>query len=298
MQRRKALFIGEAMIEISGGSQALKLGYAGDVLNTAWHMRRLMPATDWSVVFFTATGRDVQSQAMRDFITRCDIEIAGSPALDGYHPGLYMIHQQDGDRHFTYWRKSSAARHLADDRDSLWQAMADADIVYFSGITLAILPLARRLSFLRDIKRAGARGARIVFDPNIRRTLWSSPSQMRAALTNAAGLADVVLPSFADERECFKDASLVACAERYARWGAAEVVVKNGGDRMVAACHGEIEHLELDRATQIVDPTGAGDAFNAGYLAARTLGETVTDSVHAGHRLAVDVIGRHGAIGW
>lgn len=298
MTKGKALFIGEAMIEISGQASALKFGFAGDVLNTAWHMRRLLPDSDWDVAFFTATGRDVHSRSMRDFITRSGIELAGSPALETHHPGLYIIHQENGDRQFTYWRKNSAARHLADDGDALWEAMAAADIVYFSGITLAILPLTRRLSFLRDVKRVRERGAKVAFDPNIRRVLWNSPSQMRAGLTAAARLADIVLPSFADERQHFKDASLVACANRYVRWGAQEVIVKNGAGLIVAAFEGVTKDVPLGSATEVVDPSGAGDAFNAGYLAARLGGQSVLPSVEAGHRLALDVIGRHGAIGW
>lgn len=297
MTVQKALFIGEAMIEISGEAGALKLGFAGDVLNTAWYMRRLLSAADWEVAFFTATGRDIHSQAMRSFIRQSGIELAGSPELEAYLPGLYIIHQENGDRRFTYWRKNSAARHLADDGDVLWQAMVDANVIYFSGITLAILPLARRLSFLRSVKRARLRGARVVFDPNIRRELWSSQSQLRAVLSNAARLADIVLPSFGDEREQFRDASPIACAERYSRWGVPEVIVKNGGGLMAVISEGRTEEIELEQAIQVVDPTGAGDAFNAGYLAARTLGDTIVGSVYAGHRLALDAISRHGAIG-
>lgn len=298
MSRQKALFIGEAMVEISGEAGALKLGFAGDVLNTAWHMRRLLPTADWEVAFFTATGCDIHSKAMRNFIRQSGIELVGSPELEAYNPGLYIIHQENGDRKFTYWRKNSAARRLADNGDALRKAMADANIIYFTGITLAILPPTKRLSFLRDVKRARLRGARTVFDPNIRRTLWNSQSQCRAALSNASRMADIVLPSFGDDREHFKDASPIACAERYARWGVPEVVVKDGGRPMVVANEGRTEEFVLERATNVVDPTGAGDAFNAGYLAARTLGETIGRSVDAGHRLALDVISRHGAIGW
>lgn len=297
MTRQKALFIGEAMIEISGEAGALKLGFAGDVLNTAWHVRRLLPAKDWEVAFFTATGCDIHSKAMRNFVRQSGIELAGSPEFEAYNPGLYIIHQENGDRQFTYWRKDSAARRLADNGDALWKAMADANIVYFSGITLAILPLTKRLSFLRAVKRARLRGARVVFDPNIRRGLWNSQSQLRAALTNTSRLADMVLPSFDDEREHFKDASPIACAERYSRWGVPEVVVKNGGSLMVVASEGRTQQIDLERVTEVVDPTGAGDAFNAGYLAARMLGETIGRSVDAGHRLALDVIGGHGALG-
>lgn len=45
-----------------------------------------------------------------------------------------------------------------------------------------------------------------------------------------------------------------------------------------------------------VDTSGAGDAFNAGYLFARLSGEDPQTAALAGHRLAGWVIGRPGAI--
>jgi 2-dehydro-3-deoxygluconokinase len=45
-----------------------------------------------------------------------------------------------------------------------------------------------------------------------------------------------------------------------------------------------------------VDTSGAGDAFNGGYLAARMDGASVEDAVMAGHRLAGWCVMRSGAI--
>jgi 2-dehydro-3-deoxygluconokinase len=45
-----------------------------------------------------------------------------------------------------------------------------------------------------------------------------------------------------------------------------------------------------------VDTSGAGDAFNAGYLHARLSGATPTEAANEGHRLAGWVVMRPGAI--
>ncbi len=47
---------------------------------------------------------------------------------------------------------------------------------------------------------------------------------------------------------------------------------------------------------QPVDTTGAGDSFNAGYLAARLTGASPVDAARAGHALAGRVIMHRGAI--
>jgi 2-dehydro-3-deoxygluconokinase len=46
----------------------------------------------------------------------------------------------------------------------------------------------------------------------------------------------------------------------------------------------------------VVDTTGAGDAFNAAYLAARLEGRTPEAAVRAGQALAGQVVGSPGAI--
>ena len=46
----------------------------------------------------------------------------------------------------------------------------------------------------------------------------------------------------------------------------------------------------------VVDATGAGVSFNAGYLAARLDGTAPQDAARAGHATASVVIGHHGAL--
>jgi len=294
--QQRFVSIGECMIEMSGGEdRQYRLGYAGDTLNTAWYMRALLGA-DWSVDYFTGLGEDRYSADIREFLDANNIGTSHIRTVPGRRPGLYMIHQDKGDRHFTYWRDTSAAKLLADDKPALHAAVEGASVVYFSGITLAILAPRARGRLLGAIVRARDAGAKIVFDTNIRPALWTSPRVMTSVLTAAASLCDIVLPTHTDEAPLFGDTSIEDTADRYLELGVEEVVVKDGaGEALIATAYERVKVAPQPNAT-VVDATGAGDSFNGGYLSARLAGQSLQQSAEAGHRIAAVVIGQKGAL--
>lgn len=294
---KRFVSIGECMLEMSGGEGGLyKLGYAGDTLNTAWYMRALLPA-DWTVDYVTALGDDMYSGQMREFLAAAGIGTSHIQTIAGKRPGLYLIHQEKGDRHFTYWRGQSAAKQMADDRDALESAIDGADMVYFSGISLAILVPRARGRLLKAIVKARDKGAKVVFDTNLRPALWTSPAIMKSTLTAAAHIADIVLPTHTDEAPLFGDATPEATAQRYLDIGVEEVVAKDGANpALVALQNGEKHSVAATKAEKVVDATGAGDSFNGGYLTARIAGASPEDAVKRGHAVAGIVIGHKGAL--
>jgi 2-dehydro-3-deoxygluconokinase len=237
------------------------------------------------------------SDQMRAFIDKAGIGTGHIQTIAGRRPGLYMIHQAKGDRHFTYWRGQSAAKLLADDTEALEAALVGADIVYFSGISMAILAPRARGRLMRTIVTAREAGAKVVFDPNVRPALWTSPKIMASTLTAAATIADIVLPTHSDEAPVFGDTSPEATAERYLKIGASEVVVKNGAEAaLVVTRDGVRESVPAPKAEKVVDATGAGDSFNGGYLSARERGVPPVEAARLAHKVAGVVIGHKGAL--
>ena len=293
----RIISIGEAMVELSASDQPdlWRLGVAGDTLNTAWYLRRLMPR-DWQIDYLTRVGTGEFSQKLLDFLTAEGIgtdHIARDPERE---IGLYAISLKDGERSFSYWRDSSAARRLADDPGALARALRGARMAYLSGITLAILPEEGRASLMQALTEARDAGTIVVFDPNLRPRLWEDATTMTDTVMAAARLSDTVLPSHDDEATWFGDADPAATAQRYAAAGAGCVIVKNGAGPMVACEDGQHSAHEPVPARAIVDTTAAGDSFNAAYLAARLQGAPLAAAVRAGATLAARVIGARGAL--
>lgn len=292
---KRIVSVGECMIELSGGEGGLyRMGFAGDTLNCIWYARARLPA-EWTTDYVTALGDDAYSGEMRAFMTRHGIGTDRIQTIPGRRPGLYMIRQVAGDRHFTYWRDTSAARLIAEDQAALDAAFAGADLIYFSGISLAILLPRARGRLLKAIVRARDAGSLIAFDPNARPALWRSVAVMGAVHTVAAGLCDIVLPTFPDEKATFGDASAEETATRYLALGAREVAVKDGGAPAIIAT-AERRDSVAPSPSEVVDATGAGDSFNGAYLAARLEGAEPVEAARAAHEVAGIVIGHKGAL--
>lgn len=290
------LAVGECMVEMAPtGEGTFAMGFAGDTLNTAWYARKCLPA-DWTVGYCTAVGRDQVSDQMLGFLQQSGIDVGPVRRLDDRTVGLYMIQLKDGERSFAYWRSQAAARQLAADAGQLQAAVADAALIYFSGITLAILPERDRDTFFDALRAARVRGAKTAFDPNLRPRLWETEDTMRACVTEAAGLCDFVMPSFEDELAHFGDRAADVSADRYLSAGAGMVVVKNGPEEVICASSESRQAFQPRPVSNIVDTTAAGDSFNAAFLAEYLVSGNIAASVDAGARLAGTVIQHRGAL--
>lgn len=290
------LSIGECMVELAATAEGTyRQGFAGDTFNMAWHARRALSA-DWDVQYFTAVGDDEFSTRMLAFMEREGIGTRYVGRLAKKAPGLYMISLKDGERSFTYWRDSSAARHLADNAEKLRAAINAADAIFFSGITLAILPAAARNVFLGEMAKAKADGKAVAFDSNIRLRLWPESSELQQAIAAAAYAATLALPTGEDEFAIFGDRCAEDVAARYRGWGMSEVVVKCGSDPALIVHGGGDLRIGPSEKVTPVDTTGAGDSFNGAYIAARLAGETPESAGRRAHANAARVIQSYGAL--
>lgn len=289
------IVVGEGMLELSrayaGEADRWTLGHGGDTLNTAVHLARL----GQQVGFITALGSDPFSWSLRTDWAGEGLDLSLMRTDPDRRPALYAITTDaQGERSFTYWRGDSAARRmfaLGDNADVLAAGVA-AELLYFSMISLAILPPEGRETLFDLCAAVRAGDGRVVFDSNYRPALWDSPEAARAVHLRAIALADIGLPTREDEQALTGLGDPAAIDRAWRDRGVGEVVVKLGGDGCFA--DGAIRPVPTPMAA--VDTTGAGDAFNAGYLHARLKGRSVAESIASGHRLAGHVIMRRGGI--
>ncbi len=292
-----SIFIfGEAMLEYHSHGGANGLRYGGDTLNTAIHMARM----GLDVAYVTALGTDPVSDAL--------VMAWADEGIDTRHilrhptrsPGIYAIHVDgNGERSFLYWRDQSAARDMfaLPEMAKVLEEAGKASLLYFSLISLAILPEEGRNALLDLARSVRSNGGKVAYDSNFRRNLWQSMDEARHNSDLAIGVSDIGLPTNIDE-QLLCDESLLESriAMRWHEKGCAEIIVKAGENGcLYSAGSTAARHFDAQRVA-VVDSSGAGDAFNAGFLASRHKGRNVETAVQSGQQLAAWVIQRSGAI--
>ena len=289
------LGLGECMVELaSAGENLWKQGFAGDVLNTLWYARaELTP--DWVVQFHSAVGVDSISDDMLAFISAANIECQTMPRIADRAPGLYSIHLNEAERSFTYWRETSAAKLMMADRDLFWRNVAAADLVYVTGITLAILPDQDCDDLIDGVRAHMKPDATLCFDPNIRPRLWQDPVRMKACITAMAAASDLVLPSFDDEKTIFNDKTPAETAARYGGQGQL-VIVKDGAAPTLVSQNGQSQSIPVPPVADVVDTTAAGDSFNGAFLAEWLQSKDPARAVAAAQQCSGKVVGTKGAL--
>ena len=294
--KTRLLAIGEVMAETrSIGDGNFAIGFAGDTYNTAVYAARQLGVVG-AVSYLTRIGADPLSVALMDRVGEEGIDVSHVAIDPDRNIGIYSVStDRDGERSFHYWRADSAARRLFAVEETAI-SMPQADIIYLSGISLAILTPVARQRLVDALASRRAEGAKIAFDSNYRPKLWEDATTARSTMQAMWEIADFALPSIDDEMALFGDASEEEVIDRFAKKTWQGIAIKRGVRGPLSLHLAADEHPDFPSAGTVVDTTAAGDSFNGGYLAACLEGAGEVERLLAGHELASRVVGVNGAI--
>ncbi|MEL0607270.1 sugar kinase [Vibrio echinoideorum] len=301
--------IGECMIELNGAPfGTMQQTYGGDTLNAAVYLNRSATSHSSSTntprirtSYITALGADSISQEM---LKRWQDEGLSTDLVlidEQRSPGLYLIQLDDvGERTFLYWRNDSAARYMVQHPgfDKITAQLCDVDMVFLSGISLAILPHSDQLKLLTIIQGLRERGVTIAFDSNYRPKLWDSEDAIKETYQLAYQATDITLVTFDDEQLLWQDTHPQDTIKRLHALGVKTIVVKLGPEGCLISENPENEPVKIKTTPveTVVDSTSAGDSFNGGFLSCYLAGGSIEEACHQGNALARLVIQHHGAI--
>ena len=151
-----------------------------------------------------------------------------------------------------------------------------------------------RSAAFRAFELARAAGLPIIFDIDYRPYSWPSPQVAEEVLSKAGSLSDMIVGN--DEEFGFMAGDIAkgqAKAQELAQTSAAVVIYKMGEKGAVTYHGAEVIPTGIYKV-EALKPTGAGDSFMAGLMAAIAAGFDLKDAIHRGSACAAIVVGKPG----
>jgi sugar/nucleoside kinase (ribokinase family) len=251
-----------------------------------------------------AVGQDAFGKCLLDRLQADHVDIRGVHLLPDYTTGVaFVSYERDGSRDFVFHARHAAAGQLS-------PHMLDKELfkglkcLHIMGSTLSIHQDALQLG-LRALEMAQDAGAKISFDPNIRPQLMS-PDRARYAFAPFMEAADILIPS---------EEELLLLGDAYHVEAVVQDLLEDKPELIVVVTKGAEGCMVMTKSQAVsipgigpmvwvkpingyevkeVDPTGAGDCFDAGFLARWLAGDSPTvaaEFANACGALAVTVKG-------
>lgn len=257
----------------------LSVGAAGAELNVAVHLARLgVPAR-----FAGRVGDDPFGHRLRDTLVAERVDVAALELDPELPTGVYVKDPGPTGTAVLYYRRGSAATRFGALAPG---ALDGVGLVHLTGITPALSAACADL--VDRLLRESA--TRTSFDVNHRPALWPAADAAEPLLTRARQ-ADIVFVGLDEADRLWHTAS--PDDVRALLPDVPELVVKDGAHAATAYLAGADPVSEPALTVEIVEPVGAGDAFAAGYLAARLTDLPVPGALRQGHVLAAAAMTAH-----
>lgn len=186
----------------------------------------------------------------------------------------FVRYRQSGGRDFLFNIRDSASGQvrLTDEAN---QMLAECGHLHISGSSL----FSRRLIEMTNeaVSRVKANGGSVSFDPNVRSDVAADP-EMRSVFRNILKCCDTFLPSGPELTLLTDTETPDAAITEILAMGVSRIVVKRGAQG--ASCHSPLEDLTVPGYhVEEVDSTGAGDCFDATFVACQLQGRSVQESL-------------------
>lgn len=267
---------------------ALALNIGGAESNLAIGLARL----GHSARFISRVGDDPFGRRICSILEHEGVDTSAIITDEAHQTGVFFREWlPDGARRVYYYRAGSAASHMTPgDLKAEW--FAGARVVHLTGITPALSPDCAA-TVARAMELAHEAGALVSFDPNYRQRLWDGATA-RATLLPLMERSDILLMGHEDAAAVLGMDDEEQALAYGAKLGAQIVVLKRSEHGASALVDGQIIREPAAPVERVVDPVGAGDGFNAGFLAGRLRDLDIAGALRLGAHVgaaAVETLG-------
>ncbi|MFA9288449.1 MAG: carbohydrate kinase [Weeksellaceae bacterium] len=263
-QERFAVNYGEVIVDMVAGDtgslvevETFLKRFGGAPANTAVGLGRL----DVPVALIGKVGSDPFGIYMKQTLENNNVDTSGLVLTRRFPTTMSFVSlQEDGERDFLF--APGAHDRLRSEEVEL---PPNAKILHF-GSLLQIRPEAQETTN-KLLRQAAKRGVLTSYDPNIRETLWGDLGRARDTVLETAKHVSIMKVNETEAELLSGTNDIAEAAVRLFQPNMDTLFITLGPQGCyVMTKHGAI-HVEVPISVTPVDTTGAGDAFNAGYLA-------------------------------
>lgn len=260
--------VGETMVALVPKEQGLlrygpdfSMRIAGAESNTAIGISRL----GHSASFITRTGADGFGEFLVRMVRAEGVDTSGVITDESHRTGVMFKEMLPGSETAVhYYRDGSAASCLCSgDIDEA--VIRKADIVHLTGITPILSQSCRQMVY--DVMDMAEEGKGLIsFDPNIRRKLWKD-EDFGPVIRELIRKSSCVMMGLSEGAFLYGTEDVKQLADLLFKGGKLRYLAVKNGEKGAWAGDGKQLIFIPPWPCCCVDPVGAGDAFNAGFMA-------------------------------
>ncbi|PZR07694.1 MAG: carbohydrate kinase [Archangium gephyra] len=213
---------------------------------------------------------------------------------DGKTGLAFVSLTRSGDRSFTFYRTRSAETFLCETEAS---RVPESKVLHVG--TNSLIHAAARAAVQGAVKRAYDADRIVSTDPNLRLHLWKDPRVLQALLNKLFVRCSVVKLSEEEIEFACGTAKIEKALDALEARGVVVSMVTLGARGAALRFHGQTRYVPAKKV-KVVDTTGAGDGFTAGFLfgltrhyGSRTELEAADIDTLEGHARFACLVGSH-----
>jgi sugar/nucleoside kinase (ribokinase family) len=259
--------------------------FGGSPANIAMNVRKL----GINSIVASAVGKDGLGEFLIDCLKEHNLTTECIQKVD-YSTSMVLVTKSKGTPIPIFYR--GADYHIAYTKE-LQEAVKNSRIVHFSCWPISMLPVRETLE--KVIEDAIKNEILICFDPNYHPMIWQKGEEGVEYVKYIISKADIVKPSEDDAERLFGKDTYENQIEKFLKLGAKLVVMTLGKEGAIAS--NGIETIKFNTmATEIVDTTGAGDAFWSGFYASIIKGYIIREALKLGFAVSAYKLRYMGAV--
>ncbi len=288
------LAVGETVVDLisvkeSGsfaGAEDFRRYFGGSPANITMNLASLGRKT----ALISRVGSDGLGEYLLSRLQERGVDISGISRDEKSNTTVILVTRSQESPEFLAYR--GADSNLSPEQVSA-ERVSEARIIHISSFALTV-PRGRR-TIEKVIELAQGQNKIIALDPNYRPQLWRGGEIGQKYIKHLLAEIDIVKPSLDDARFLFGERSREAYINEFHEAGAGLVILTLGADGLLASTGKNRQHLS-SLAREVVDTTGAGDAFWSGFYSGTLQQKNLLTALKLGSAAAAEGLKQPGAL--